>query len=129
MLPSPATPGGDDGRKGYPGGTADVIQEEEAVGNPEVWVTINIKDRQPTRRTSGEENETPEEDAQRNHRDQNRRSRSAEERNAARIGNNKNSEDGHGTGKLNGKAATLQEKRGLSRYGERYKGKGRDDRR
>ncbi|KAJ1175407.1 hypothetical protein NDU88_000695 [Pleurodeles waltl] len=30
-------------------------------------------------------------------------------------------------GKLNGKAATLQEKRGLSRYGERYKGKGRED--
>ncbi|KAJ1089851.1 hypothetical protein NDU88_002995 [Pleurodeles waltl] len=28
---------------------------------------------------------------------------------------------------MNGNAATLQEKRGLSRYGERYKGKGRDD--
>ncbi|KAJ1174770.1 hypothetical protein NDU88_000061 [Pleurodeles waltl] len=63
----------------------------------------------------------------RNRRDQNRSSRSVEERSAARIGINENPEDGRGPGKLNGKAATLQEKRGLSRYGERYKGKGWDD--
>ncbi|KAJ1159368.1 hypothetical protein NDU88_012035 [Pleurodeles waltl] len=66
-------------------------------------------------------------DVWRNHRDQNGRNRSAEERNAARVVSSKNSEDGRGTGKLNGKAATLQEKRGLSRYGERHKGKGWDD--
>ncbi|KAJ1124707.1 hypothetical protein NDU88_003156 [Pleurodeles waltl] len=63
----------------------------------------------------------------RNRRDQNRSSRTVEERSAARIGITENPEDGRGPGKLNGKATTLQEKRGLSRYGERYKEKGRDD--
>ncbi|KAJ1173493.1 hypothetical protein NDU88_005325 [Pleurodeles waltl] len=51
----------------------------------------------------------------RNRRDQNRSSRSVAERSAARIGINENSENGRRPGKLNGKATTLQEKRGLSR--------------
>ncbi|KAJ1128165.1 hypothetical protein NDU88_006544 [Pleurodeles waltl] len=56
-----------------------------------------------------------------------RSSRSVEERSAARIGINENPEDDRRPGKLNGKATTLQEKRGLSRYRERYKEKGRDE--
>ncbi|KAJ1187269.1 hypothetical protein NDU88_004047, partial [Pleurodeles waltl] len=49
--------------KGCPGGTEDVTEKEEAIGNPDFQVSPNIKNGQPTRRASEEEREKPEEDA------------------------------------------------------------------
>ncbi|KAJ1217062.1 hypothetical protein NDU88_004657, partial [Pleurodeles waltl] len=65
VVPDPAMQRCDDSREGHPGGTTTVTEEEEAAGNPEVWVSLNIKDRQPTCPTSGREDKEQNKDTRR----------------------------------------------------------------